>query len=290
MTSMGIFMRGLAMGAADAVPGVSGGTIAFLTGIYPRWLAVLTALHPRLLMLGVRGHWGTLWRALDGAFVLPLAAGMIVALVSVAHVITYGLRAWPERIWGLFFGLVIIMGLGLMRQIWSAFQIRHVAYFAIGLVSSVSIGLLQPVSLQMVWWGWPLAGALALSAMLLPGISGSFLLVLIGVYPLLMTAVTTADWVTLGLFALGGGCGLIAMAHLLRWLLVRAEMILLSLLTGVVFGALVRIWPWQSSDQGGMLVLAWPSSLDWVSPTLWILVGLLAGLVMLRLGQRGTNA
>lgn len=279
-------MRGLAMGAADAVPGVSGGTIAFLTGIYPRWLAVLTALHPRLLRLGMQGQWKALWRVLDGAFVLPLIAGIIVALISVAHLITYGLDAWPERIWGLFFGLVMMMGLGLIRQTWPGFQGRHVAYFAIGLLSSAALGLLQPVSMEMAWWGWPLAGALALSAMLLPGISGSFLLVLIGVYPTLMKAVTSGDWGMLGLFALGGGCGLIAMAHLLRWILARAEMILLSTLTGVVFGALVRIWPWQSSDQSGTLLLNWPSVSNWLSPTLWMLAGLMCGFVMLWVSQR----
>ena len=286
MTALGIFLRGLAMGAADAVPGVSGGTIAFLTGIYGRWLAVLTALHPRCLRWLIHGQWATLWRALDGGFALPLVSGIAVSLVSVAHLITYGLDAWPERIWGLFFGLVIAMGTGLLQHIRARWQLSHVLWFLAGLLGSALLALLQPVTIALAWWGWPLAGALALSAMLLPGISGSFLLVLIGAYPGLMRAVTIPEWTTLGLFALGGLCGLIAMAHLLRWIFARAELSVMSLLTGVVFGALVRIWPWQSVDAMGGLMLELPTSTTWLTPLIWSLIGLGGGLALLRVNRQ----
>lgn len=286
MTVIGIFLRGLAMGAADAVPGVSGGTIAFVTGIYPRWLAVLTALHPRCLQWALNGQWATLWKTLDGGFVLPLVFGIAASLISVAHVITYGLATWPERIWGLFFGLVVAMGAGLLRHITARWSPVHVVWFAIGVIGSAVLALLQPVSASIVWWGWPLAGALALSAMLLPGISGSFLLVLIGVYPALMQAVTVAEWRTLSLFALGGLAGLIAMAHILRWVLARAELSVMSVLTGIVFGALVRIWPWQSTDVLGGLVLELPTETTWQTPVVWCLIGLGGGILLLRVSRQ----
>lgn len=285
MTPAGIFIRGLAMGIADAVPGVSGGTIAFLTGIYPRWLAVLTGIHPRLIILLRQGRFRALWVAIDGGFVVPLLAGIALSLISVAHLITYGLSTWPGRIWGLFFGLVILMGWGLVQRLLPHFRWSMLGWFSLGLLIAALLALLQPVSLQLAWWGWPLVGGMALSAMLLPGISGSFLLVLVGVYPQLMTAVTVGDWQTLGLFGIGGVAGLLLMAHLLRWLMARMERILLSFLTGVVFGALVRIWPWQVSGPEGQLVLQWPTVTTWLEPSVWILVGGLLGLGTLIAGN-----
>ena len=162
------------MGAADAVPGVSGGTVAFLTGIYERWLAVLTAVTPGLWSVfrndGLRG----LWIRLDGSFVLPLLIGILMSLMTLAHWIKDWLNLVPERVWGFFFGLVIAMGIALLSDLRSAMRAKDWALLTFGVLIALALGLQTPQTADPALWVWPFAGAMALSAMLLPGISGSF--------------------------------------------------------------------------------------------------------------------
>ena len=268
MTILGIWVRGLAMGVADAVPGVSGGTVAFLTGIYGRWLAVLTAVRPSLWGVlrreGVKG----LWTHLDGSFVLPLLVGIVMSVVTLAHWIEHWLTLYPERVWGFFFGLVLAMGLHLVADLRAALTSRHGLYFVFGAVLAIVIGLQTPTATTPALWIWPFAGAMALSAMLLPGISGSFLLLLTGLYPALIAAVTGGDFLVLGLFLCGGALGILSMAHLLKWLLSRFESQVMCVLTGVVFGALIRVWPWQA-EGGGFEMLRLPAD-----DTFWLPFGL----------------
>ena len=259
MSWVSIWLRGLAMGAADAVPGVSGGTVAFLTGIYERWLAVLTAVTPGLWSVfrndGLRG----LWVRLDGAFVLPLLIGILMSLMTLAHWIKDWLDLVPERVWGFFFGLVIAMGIALLSDLRSAMRAKDWALLTFGVLIALALGLQTPQTADPALWVWPFAGAMALSAMLLPGISGSFLLLLTGLYPALIVAVSTFDLRVLLLFIGGGAIGILLMAHLIKALLVKYHTEVLSCLTGVVFGALVRVWPWQGAGDDGSLILLLPT-------------------------------
>ena len=259
MSWVSIWLRGLAMGAADAVPGVSGGTVAFLTGIYERWLAVLTAITPGLWSVfrndGLRG----LWVRLDGAFVLPLLIGILMSLMTLAHWIKDWLDLVPERVWGFFFGLVIAMGIALLSDLRSAMRAKDWALLTFGVLIALALGLQTPQTADPALWVWPFAGAMALSAMLLPGISGSFLLLLTGLYPALIVAVSTFDLRVLLLFIGGGAIGILLMAHLIKALLVKYHTEVLSCLTGVVFGALVRVWPWQGAGDDGSLILLLPA-------------------------------
>ncbi|MGB0359105.1 MAG: DUF368 domain-containing protein [Litorivicinaceae bacterium] len=259
MSWFSIWLRGLAMGAADAVPGVSGGTVAFLTGIYERWLAVLTAVTPELWSVfrndGIRG----VWVRLDGGFVLPLLVGILMSLITLAHWIKDWLDVVPERVWGFFFGLVIAMGLALLTDLRSAMRTKDWGFLAFGVVIALILGLQTPQTADPALWVWPFAGAMALSAMLLPGISGSFLLLLTGLYPALISAVSTFDASILLLFVSGGAIGILLMAHLLKVLLAQYHTEVLSCLTGVVFGALVRVWPWQGAGEDGSLILLLPT-------------------------------
>jgi putative membrane protein len=259
MSWFSIWLRGLAMGAADAVPGVSGGTVAFLTGIYERWLAVLTSVTPELWTVfrtdGVRG----VWVRLDGGFVLPLLVGILMSLITLAHWIKEWLDVVPERVWGFFFGLVIAMGLALLTDLRSAMRTKDWGFLAIGVLIALILGLQTPQTADPALWVWPFAGAMSLSAMLLPGISGSFLLLLTGLYPALISAVSIFEVLILLLFVSGGAIGILLMAHFLKALLAKYHTEVLSCLTGVVFGALVRVWPWQGAGEDGFLILLLPT-------------------------------
>lgn len=259
MSWFGIWLRGLAMGAADTVPGVSGGTVAFLTGIYERWLAVLTVITPELWTVfrrdGVRG----LWSRLDGGFLVPLVVGILMSLVTLAHWIKDWLDIFPDRVWGFFLGLVFAMGIGMLSDLRSSMRFKDWAWLVVGVLTALALGLQTPQSASPSLWVWPFAGAMALSAMLLPGISGSFLLLLAGLYPALISAVSALDIEILGLFIGGGVAGILTMAHILKALLARYHTAALSCLTGVVFGALVRVWPWQGRDDDGSISLLVPT-------------------------------
>ena len=259
MSWVGIWVRGLAMGAADAVPGVSGGTVAFLTGIYERWLAVLTSITPELWAVfrrkGIRG----LWLRLDGGFVVPLVVGILMSLITLAHWIKDWLEVFPDRVWGFFLGLVFAMGIAMLSNLRSSMGSKDWVWLVVGIVTALALGLQTPQSANPALWVWPFAGAMALSAMLLPGISGSFLLLLAGLYPALISAVSAPDIKILALFIGGGAIGILMMAHFLKALLARYHTEALSCLTGVVFGALVRVWPWQGRGDDGSISLLIPT-------------------------------
>jgi putative membrane protein len=276
-----IWLRGLAMGAADAVPGVSGGTVAFLTGIYERWLAVLTSINPALWTMfrqqGLKG----LWTQLDGGFVVPLVVGILMALITLSHWIKDWLDTVPDRVWGFFFGLVIAMGIALLSDLRALMRGKDWGWLGFGVVVALILGLQTPQSADPELWMWPLAGAMALSAMLLPGISGSFLLLLTGLYPALIGAVSTFDLTILSLFITGGAFGILLMAHVLKALLTRYHTEVLSGLTGVVFGALVRVWPWQGTADDGSLMLMIPGSeMFWIPFAFGVCGYLLASLAL----------
>lgn len=282
MSWLGIWMRGLAMGAADAVPGVSGGTVAFLTGIYERWLAVLTAITPGLWAVfrreGVRG----LWVHLDGGFVIPLVVGILMSLMTLAHWIKDWLDIFPERVWGFFLGLVFAMGIAMLSDLRALMRPKDWVWLVVGIVTALVLGLQTPQSASPALWVWPFAGAMALSAMLLPGISGSFLLLLAGLYPALISAVSALDIKILALFIGGGAVGILVMAHFLKALLARYHTEALSFLTGVIFGALARVWPWQGQGDDGSISLLIPTT-----DVLWIPLGLgVSGFVLASLALR----
>ncbi len=285
MSWYSIWFRGLAMGAADAVPGVSGGTVAFLTGIYDRLLAVLTSVTPELWSVfqqnGVKG----IWIRLDGGFILPLVVGILMSFMTFSHGIKYWLEIAPEQIWGFFFGLVLAMGFSLLSYLRVAMHWRDWVVLACGSVLALFIGLQTPHYANPQLWVWPLAGFLAFSAMLLPGISGSFLLLLTGLYPALINAVSVFDLTILGLFVIGGVVGILLMAHILKALLARFRNQVLSALTGVVFGALVRVWPWQSGSTDGSFHLLIPSvNILWI-PLMFAIAGFALALFALKLSN-----
>lgn len=243
-----LVVKGMAMGAADVVPGVSGGTIAFVTGIYDRLIGALKSISPSLVKTLFRNGVAAAWQQIDGTFLVCVFGGILLSILSFAHLISYLLMAYPEMLWSFFFGLILVCGLHMVRQV-SRWHFSTVAVLLAGAVIAYIVGVLSPVSLEAKPLTLFFAGAIAICAMILPGISGSFILLLMGLYGPVMEAVKSLDIVVLSVFA--GGCvfGLLTFSHVLSWLLNRHRDLAVSLLTGLMLGALGKVWPWKETLQ-----------------------------------------
>jgi len=239
-----LYLRGLAMGAADVVPGVSGGTVAFITGIYSELIDSLRSCDHRALKCLTQNGVKASWAHINGNFLLVVFAGVLTSIVSLAKLVIYLLNTQPILVWALFFGLVLASSLVLLRQIprWSFIR---AACLVCGVAIAVGVSLLKPAQLPDTWWVLSIAGSIAICAMILPGISGGFLLLLMGLYSTVVSAVSEFQFGVLLPFALGCVVGLLGFSHLLSWLLHRWESETMALLTGVLLGSLNIIWPWK---------------------------------------------
>ncbi|MEZ7951515.1 MAG: DUF368 domain-containing protein [Halioglobus sp.] len=244
LSSAGIFLRGLLMGAADIVPGVSGGTVAFITGIYDQLLDSLRAVDleflARLSRLDIAGA----WQHINGRFLLALLLGIATSIFSLAQLVSWVLEHHPVPLWAFFFGLILASALVLLREVdnWSVPKV--LCLLSAGAVA-VCIALSPVMSLEMGLAGVFLAGFLAVCAMILPGISGSFILVLLGMYSTTLVALKSLDLVFILVFVIGAGCGLLCFSRLLHWLLQRFHQGTMAVLTGFLFGSLLVVWPWK---------------------------------------------
>lgn len=240
-------IKGLAMGTADIVPGVSGGTLAFILGIYERLLKALTSFNVAAIRLLFRGQIKALWQHIDGAFLLCLFGGILFAIFSLANLIVYLLEFHPVPLWAFFNGLIIASLPLLVRNI--QWNVLRGILFVLGAVFAMLITTLTPMQTNPSAWLFFIAGFIAICAMILPGISGSFLLLIMGMYAPMTTAVSGLQFDVLILFALGCVTGLMIFARVLTFALKRAHDAMLALLSGIVLGALFRIWPWQIENQ-----------------------------------------
>lgn len=236
-------IKGMAMGAADVVPGVSGGTLAFILGIYERLLNAISSINLQALQLLGKGRFRQLWLHIDGTFLVCLFTGILSSVFSLAAIISWLLEHRPVPIWAFFNGLILTaLPLLLYSVKWSLWR---GLLFVAGILFAVGIGMLAPVDLQPASWMFFIAGAVAICAMILPGISGSFILLVSGMYAPVILAVRELQFGILLLFASGCIIGLLSFSHFLKWLLQRYHDATLALFTGVVVGALYRLWPWQ---------------------------------------------
>jgi putative membrane protein len=240
----GIYLRGMLMGAADIVPGVSGGTIAFITGIYDRLIAALSAFDHHLLGMLLRRQWARALQRVDAAFLAALVLGIATSVATLAQLITWLLDAQPLLVWAFFFGLIAASALVLLRQVTHWHAGPWLALLA-GVATATTIALAPTTQLGEGSVALFFSGFIAICAMILPGISGSFILVLLGMYPTVLAAVETFHLPSLAVFALGGLCGLLAFSRLLNWLLTHFHALCMALLTGFLVGSLLVVWPWK---------------------------------------------
>ncbi|MBT6039509.1 MAG: DUF368 domain-containing protein [Halieaceae bacterium] len=245
ISSVGIFLRGAAMGTADLVPGVSGGTVALITGIYPRLLAAVTAADAAAVRLLLKGQWLGLWRHVDGAFLLPLMLGIGSAIFALASTLKLLLETQPLLVWSFFCGLVLLSSLALIRTEVTKLTPMVGLMFLMGVVIMLTLGLGTGISFPQHLGGFFVAGLLGICAMILPGISGSFILLLLGMYGPIITAVADRELLPLLVFAVGCAVGLLTFSRFLTFVLARARVATLALLVGFLLGSLVILWPWQ---------------------------------------------
>ncbi len=239
---LAVLLRGIAMGVAELVPGVSGGTIAFVTGIYEELVATLAGLQPRSLAVLYRQGPRSFWASHNLTFLLVLGTGMLAAVVLFARLLGYLLDRTPTLVWGFFFGLIAasVVHIGRYRAA------RALAgYGPLGAVLGLGVLELSLQSGDAPLWMFFLGGVVAVSAWLLPAVSGSFLLLALGLYEPVLRAFNAGHWLIPATLAAGCVVGLLVFSRFLHWLMRRAREPVLATLTGFMAISLVRLWPWQ---------------------------------------------
>jgi putative membrane protein len=244
-----IYLKGLLMGIADVIPGVSGGTIAFITGIYDDLLEGIHSVDLRVIKNILTFKWEEAFKTVHLRFLLPLALGIVTAIFLFSHLMHYLLTQHPVYTWSLFFGLITSSTLIIWKSI--AEKLSFLTFLTMGLgavVSYLVIGLI-PVSTPTDLWFVYICGMIGIMAMILPGLSGSFLLLILGKYEYITAAVknpvTTENISILLVFTAGTATGLVGFSNFLRFLLKKYRRVTLSVLTGVLIGSLRKIWPWK---------------------------------------------
>ncbi|MEJ2764970.1 DUF368 domain-containing protein [Photobacterium sp. MCCC 1A19761] len=246
MSKVLTFFKGMAMGAADVVPGVSGGTIAFITGIYDTLLESIRRINPSLIGIWRQQGFKAAFEHINGLFLIVLLSGILTSIFTLARMITWMLHTHPIPLWSFFFGLILVSVNHMFKQVAQWKANRYMALL-MGALFAYSITVLHPLSLEPTHFNILLAGAIAICAMILPGISGSFILLLMGMYGPILAAAKSVDIVTLGTFAMGCVIGLLSFSHLLSWVLRHYRDLTLTFLTGLMIGTLSKIWPWKET-------------------------------------------
>lgn len=234
------------MGAADVVPGVSGGTIAFITGVYDELLDSIKAVNPRNLRLFFTGQFKAFFDAIHLPFLFSLLLGIGISILSLAKVITYALEHYPVWVWSFFFGLVLASSFLVSRDV-KEWNWKTVLAFIIGTGAAYYITLATPAQTSAHPLFIFLCGAVAICAMILPGISGSFILVLMGKYYYIMEAIKSFDIKTILIFGAGCVLGITTFSHVLSYALKHFRNITLALLAGFMLGSLNKVWPWKAT-------------------------------------------
>ncbi|MDX1544437.1 MAG: DUF368 domain-containing protein [Christiangramia sp.] len=239
-----VTLKGMAMGAADVVPGVSGGTIAFISGIYEELISTISGVKPSLISTWKEEGFRVMWKELNGNFILALFGGILISLFSLMRLANYLLETHPILIWSFFFGLVLASIWFVAKQI-PQWNFKSVLAMVVGAAVAFYIVSLPPLSPNSSYLFLFFAGAIAVCAMILPGISGAFILVLLGAYKSVTEAAHDFDIKTLAMVGIGAVFGLLTFSRILKWLFVHYTSITLAILTGFIAGSLNKIWPWK---------------------------------------------
>lgn len=290
-------VKGFCMGASDVVPGVSGGTMAFILGIYEELIDAIKSFDLKSLQFLVTLKFRPLLDRISWQFLLAVGMGIFAAIFTLSKLLSWLLQNRPVFIWSFFLGLILASVLSVSRRV-EAWRILTGLCLVGGTLGSYFLVGLVPVATPNDYWFLFLCGAVAICAMILPGISGSYILVLLGKYQYVLDAVNHRDFLVLGLVAAGACVGIIAFSRILGWLLKNYHDLMVATLTGLMIGSLRKVWPWKETlesvvDSHGQMVPFVQSNIlpgQWNGEVLAALslmvAGLLAVLFLDRLGNR----
>ncbi|MBQ2874121.1 MAG: DUF368 domain-containing protein, partial [Bacteroidales bacterium] len=243
------------MGAADVIPGVSGGTIAFIMGIYDDFVGSLAAINAEAVKMLLKGQFKAFWKHINGSFLLSLVIGIGISVVSLAGLMQMLLSDFPIQTWAFFFGLIVASSIFIIRGI-SGWRLREGLLLVLGIILGVVICTLSPTQTPDGLWFIFLSGAIAICAMILPGISGSFILLILGKYQYMMGCISDLvsgvnfgqNFLILCIFGIGAVVGILGFSKFLHWLLARWNKETLIVLAGFIIGSLVKVWPWSNTE------------------------------------------
>lgn len=258
------------MGAADVIPGVSGGTIAFITGIYDDFVGSIASINAEAMRLLFKGRFKDFWKHINGAFLLSIVLGIAISVISLAGLMQMLLSTYPIQTWAFFFGLIVASSIFIIRGI-SGWKLREIILLIFGIGLGIVVCTLSPTQTPDGLWFIFLSGAIAICAMILPGISGSFILLILGKYQYIMGCISDLvsgveigrNLVTLCVFLAGAVVGILSFSKFLHWLLARWNKETLIVLAGFIIGSLVKVWPWSNAealaqaDAAGGLLVGW---------------------------------
>ncbi|HBH05276.1 MAG TPA: DUF368 domain-containing protein [Flavobacteriales bacterium] len=242
-----LVLKGMGMGAADVVPGVSGGTIALITGVYEELINSLKSFNAHSFQTLLSGKIVPFLKQVNFTFLIALFGGIALSILSLSKAVTYLLEHYPEYIWAFFFGLIVASALLIGRQIdkWNA---PNIIALLLGTGIAYWITMATPAQTPEDLWFIFLAGMVAICAMILPGISGAFILLLMGKYAYIFTAISEFNLKVIGIFMLGAITGLLSFSHVLSWMFRKYHNLTLALLSGFMIGSLNKVWPWKITD------------------------------------------
>ena len=241
-----IALKGMGMGAADVVPGVSGGTIAFITGIYEELINTIKSVNLTSLKLLFTFKLKDFWKAINGNFLLALISGIGISFYTLARLIKHLLETQPILIWSFFFGLIVASAIVIAKKI-TEWKARTIIAMLIGIGIAYLITEITPAEAPTSYWFLFLSGALAICAMILPGISGAFILVLLGSYNYILSALSSFKIDVIAVVGAGAAVGILSFSHLLSWLLNKYHNMTIGLLSGFMIGSLNKVWPWKET-------------------------------------------
>jgi putative membrane protein len=239
-----IYLKGMAMGAADIVPGVSGGSIALITGIYAELLNSINSFNGQNLKLLLNFKIAEFYKTVNGNFLLSLLLGIMTSIFTMSKLITYLMSEHPIPLWSFFCGLILISSFLILKDI-KGWNLGVILALIVGTAFAYFVTELPPTTSPDALWFTFVSGAIAICAMILPGISGSFILLILGKYEQILKAVTEKDFLTLAVFALGCIVGILAFSRVVSWLLKKYHALTIGLLAGFMLGSMNELWPWK---------------------------------------------
>ena len=250
-----VAVKGACRGAADVIPGVSGGTIAFIMGIYDEFVSSLASINGEALRLLFKGRLSDFWKHINGGFLISLVIGIGISIITLAGLMQMLLSDFPIQTWAFFFGLIVAASIFIIRGI-SGWKLREGLMLVFGILLGAVICTLSPTQTPDGLWFIFLSGALAICAMILPGISGSFILLILGKYEYILGAISGLasgenlghNLLIIGAFGIGAIIGILAFSRFLHWLLARRQKETMIILAGFIIGSLVKIWPWSNAE------------------------------------------